>query len=68
MYAIRSYYVYLRPVHCFNTVQDGDETGLNVGGSCGGMPPEADLQITQPQHYCEDAILDGSASGSPDPA
>jgi len=27
--------VTVRPLHCFNGVQDGDETGLNCGGSCG---------------------------------
>lgn len=30
--------VVVRPAHCFNTVQDGGETGLNCGDGCGACP------------------------------
>lgn len=33
--------VMVRPRHCFNLVQDEDETGLNCGGSCGACSGEA---------------------------
>ncbi|MCR4280292.1 MAG: FG-GAP-like repeat-containing protein, partial [Candidatus Komeilibacteria bacterium] len=40
----------IRPQYCFNGVQDGDETGVDCGGSCGGcLGDSCDIDQQTPQ-------------------
>lgn len=49
--------VVVRPTHCFNTVLDADETGLNCGGSCGGCADNACVKNSDcASGLCENGI------------
>lgn len=48
------------PAHCFNGVLDGDEVGINCGGSCPACPPENCVGGTT---ICSDNTFSGNSSG-----